>query len=449
MYNKFQTTRADADFSVISENQKLVVFLCPGPEYLFFTSGIFYAWELASRYNVILLLDFPFRKVEILDGLKKEGVIKDYLSVDTSQGTLSLITKYKKHRSYYKTSKFLFRKYQPVAIFLHSDIPPLNIYLFEEAFSKNIPRFIYKASAVLSDGNLEVDTLKMLQKVKLARKYKLPYWMAGCCYEIKLFIGYCLNYWLLPYLNKGHIFKPRLNPFRKEGRWLNCSKNYFDYSLTHTDKERKALLETTGEECNVIQFPMIQVGGKVFNFLYGSIKEQDMVLVLPTDGEADYIMKTQRVSKDIAVKRYYKKWVEAINIIADKLPSHKIGVKFKSNEDHELFKQYLARLGLGGRIIIISPAEDTNALILKSNVIVSTISTVLWWANFLQSRKCLISLDLFDNPSGNYYENVNGILHFNSTEALKNFNFSEIPPQHEKIESKVTLTQFMQTHVGL
>ncbi|MCJ7424012.1 hypothetical protein MUP01_07060, partial [Candidatus Bathyarchaeota archaeon] len=186
-----------------------------------------------------------------------------------------------------------------------------------------------------------------------------------------------------------------------------------------------------------------------FNFLYGPIREQNMVLILPTNGEADYIMKTQRVSKDIAVKRYFEKWVEAINIIADKFPSHKIGIKFKSYEDYELFKHSCYRLGLDKKTVVISPGEDTNALILKSNVIVSTISTVLWWANFLQSRKCLISLDLFNQPSGNYYENVNGILYFKDTESLKAFDFSEVPPQSDKPTSGVTLTEFMQTHVRL
>lgn len=449
MHYQSQAAQADIASSVAGKKHKSVVFLCPGPEYLFFTSGVFYAWELASLYDVVLLLDFPFRKVEILERLKKEGIIRDYLPVDTAQGTLSLITKYKKHRSYHKTSKDLFGKYQPVALFQHSDIPPLNIYLSEEAFSRNIPRFVYGASVVLSDLNIDIDTLKMLRKAQLAREYKLPYWMAGCCYEIKLSVGYCLNYWLLPYLNKGHIFRPRLNLFRRKGRWFNCSKNYRDYSFTHTDKERKALLETTGEERNVIRFPMTQVGGKVLNFLYGPIKEQNMVLVLPTNGEADCIMRSEKVSREVAINLYFGKWVEAINIIADKFPSHEIGIKFKSYEDYELFKHSCYRLGLGKKTALISPAEDTNALILKSNVIVSTISTVLWWANFLQSRKCLISLDLLNQPSGNYYDNVNGILYFKDTESLKACDFSEVPPQADKATSGVTLTEFVQTHVRL
>lgn len=431
---------------MVNRRQKPVLFFCPGPEYLFFTTGIFYVWELAQLYNVVLLLDFSFKKLEILERLKEEDIILDYLPLDCPTETVSLISKFKKHRHYCKKSKTLFKKYQPAAIIQHADIAPINIYFFEEARSQKIRRIVYTASLILSDQNSAIGILILLQKAKLAKKRKLPLWLAGYCYEIKRLTGYYINYCLLPFVNKGHFFKPRLNAVCKNGRWYNDSRNYFDHYITHSGKERKAICEITSAPVTVIQLPMTNFDDEVFDFLYGSVAQEDMILILPTSGEIDYIVKTQKTSRDVVAEHYFEKWTQAINIIAAKFPSFKVGIKFKSNEDIDLYKQYLRLSDLDGKIAVIPPEEDTNALILKSRVVVSTNSSVLWWADFLQSERVLISLDLFEQPSGNYYEDVDGVLYFNDIKSLGDFDFSTDRVQY-KNTAGITLTEFMQTHV--
>lgn len=433
---------------MVNRRQKPIVFFCPGPEYLFFTTGIFYVWELAQLYNVVLLLDFSFKKLEILERLKEEEIILDYLSLDCPAETVSLIRKFKKHRHYCKISKTFFEKYQPAAIIQHADIEPINIYFFEEARSQKICRIVYTASLVLSGQNTAIGTLILLQKAKLSKKRKLPLWLAGYCYEIKRPTGYYINYYLLPFVNKGYFFRPRLNAVCKNGRWYNNSKNYFDHYITHSEKERKAIREITSAPVTVIQLPMTHFDDEVFDFLYGSVTQENMILVLPTGGDIDCLMKSQKMSRAVAVKHYFEKWIESINIIASKFDSYKVSIKFKYNEDSDLFKHHLSLSDSNERIAIIPPEEDTNALILKSRVVVSTNSSVLWWAGFLQSERVLISLDLFEQPSGNYYEDVDGVLYFNDTKLLDDFDFSTDRVQYKKTAG-ITLTEFMQTHVSV
>lgn len=434
---------------MIDKKQKKVIFFCPGPEYLFYTSGIFYIWELALLYNVVLLLDFTFNKIEILERLKQKGVIYNYFPLDSYIGTLSIIRKYKKQKFICQISRNLFEKYQPVAIIQHNDVAPINIYFFEEACSRKVRRIIYSASLVLSDCNQDFQTHILLQKTRLAKKWKLPLWLASCCYEIKHLIGYYINYNVLPFIIKGHIFKPRLNAVGINGRWYNNSNIFIDYSLTHSEKERKSLQEIINAPVTLIQFPMIRLGNEVFEFLYGAVVQENIVLVLPTSDEIDCFMKIQKLSRSTAVKHYFNKWIEAINIIADKFPSYKVGIKFKANEDCELFERYYSLLTLNERIIIIPTEEDTTAFILLSRVVLSTNSTVLWWANFLHSERVLISLDLIEKLSGNYYEDVEGICYFNGIKLLEDYDFSRIKTQNRNPAPGITLTEFMQTHIGV
>ena len=105
-----------------NRKNKKVVFLCPGQEYLFYTSGVFYLWELADSYHVVLLLDWPFENIELLEDLKRKKILLDFVQVySPNQQGLKILDKYKKHLHYRKVSLSLVEEYKPVAIIQHSD----------------------------------------------------------------------------------------------------------------------------------------------------------------------------------------------------------------------------------------------------------------------------------------------------------------------------------------
>ena len=428
---------------------KPVVFFCPGPEYLFLTSGLYYTWELSHLYNIVLLLDFPFANFDLLDRMKTDEIILDYLPVYyPGPNAVPIYREYKRHVHYYTKSRILFEKYSPAAIFQHNDILPLNIYYFEEACRKKTTRIIYKASLILSDGNWDLEFMKLRHVLSLAKKWKLPFWLVRYYSEVKRLVGYHVNYKLFPFKNTGHIFRPRLNPIKRHGRWYNNSRNYFDYSLTHTGKERKALLDTYGESSTVVKFPVAQVGDQVFKYLYGSIAREDVILILPTDGEVAYISHRRNLPETVIYQELLRKWGEVIEIMGSKMPSYRIYVKFKSQKDSAAFERYLSASELKEKVRVIPPNTDVHKLILKASVVVSTTSSVLWWANFLRCKRVLISVDVFDLPGGNYYEDVEGVWYVNDFDALRRVDFWKRGGKERKSGVGVTLTEFMESRVG-
>jgi hypothetical protein len=70
---------------------------------------------------------------------------------------------------------------------------------------------------------------------------------------------------------------------------------------------------------------------------------------------------------------------------------------------------------------------QVQEFILKSKVIVSEVSSVLWWAKFIPD-KIIISLDLFKVPLGDHFKDEEGIYYFNDSEALRKTDLRPFSP---------------------
>ena len=117
-------------------------------------------------------------------------------------------------------------------------------------------------------------------------------------------------------------------------------------------------------------------------------------------------------------------WIEAINIIKMKFTNYSLQFKLhpltKQNPELYQIQDYIKSKCKG--IDIINPSVNAQKLIHKSQVVISDVSTVLWWANFLEKKK-IISMDLknfINSDQMKYYHNV---YYFENIEKLKNFNF--------------------------
>ncbi|RJR07493.1 hypothetical protein C4588_06685 [Candidatus Parcubacteria bacterium] len=436
----------------MTNKNKKIIFFCPGPEYLFYNTGIYCLWELSRSYSVVLLLDFPYRNLNTLKRLKEESIIEDFIEVFFNPKTrLKLFRMIQKQRNYYRISKLLFDKYQPSAIIQHNDVYPLNMYYFEEASSRNCVRIRLNASNSPDDPDNEVQRLHVMHINNLQYKFKIPYLLAFLFHAVTHLLVYLFGYYIVPFFIKGNIFKPSINPFPINKKWFNKEIYYYEHSLAYSDREKKGLIEYCGEPATAFRNPLYDVGEDVFPLIYGQIKEKNEILILLTASEIAYIAKTKAMPHEDVIQYFFIRWSRAIDILQVKYPYYKISIKLKPGQSEDIQSQYCIlakRLIEHNRNIYIIPSEEnTQKLMLEAKVIVTSYSSVLWWANHLKLSKILISLDVFDIPEGNLFSNTPGIYYFNTLEALKDFDFSNIKPRKKNLIPSLTLTEFMRRHL--
>ncbi len=436
----------------MDDKQKKTVFFCPGPEYLFYNTGIYCLWELSRSYAVVLLVDFPYSDVGKLEKLKEKGILKDYIYIYCNPSiNLKLFKMFQRHCHYYRSSKLAFNKYQPVAIIQHSGYYPLNLYWFQEASLLNCTRIRIDASNSSGDPNKDMQTMKTMQIGRLQYKFKIPYWLAFLFHYFNLITSYYFCYYIVPFVITGRVFKPNIRPFPIKKKWYRKKINYYEYSVAYSEKEKSDLIVYCGEPAISIRNPIYEVGGNVFSFIYGEINEKDEILILPTDGEVEYIKKVKKISDEEAIQYFFVRWSEAIDIMLKKFPFYKVCIKLKHSQTNDfVFQSVVNRLTERNSNISILPSnKNTQELMLRAKVILTSYSSVLWWANHLKPGKILISLDIFDIPEGDLFSNTEGICYFDSLEALAKYDFSKVSQKRKSILPELTLTEFMKKHVGV
>lgn len=430
----------------VEDVKKKTIFYCPGPEYLFYDTGINCLWELSLAYLVILLLDFPYSDINKLEQLKKKGILQDYIYAYYNPNTsLKVLRMIQRHQYYCQSSKYYFTKYKPAAILQHSDYNSLNLYWFREACTNNCIRIKIVGSHCTDEPEKDTGTIYKIHIGEKQKKYNIPYWLAYLLNNTINIMVYYSEFYIVPILLTMRFFKPNIRPFPIKNKWYSKKVRYFEYSLVFSEQVRNAFEIECGEPAKTITNPLYTVGENVHAFLFGKIEQKDEILILPTDSEAILFKQEQRISDNQIAEHFFTKWSKAINILQNKFPFYKISIKLKpSRFQDSLMKLITKRLAENIAGISILPSdENTQRLILRAKVIVSTYSSVLWWANHLKSIKTLISLDLFDTPDGALFAKTKGIHYFNSIDALEKFDFSQTSLPCKIIEHGITLTQFM------
>ncbi|WP_169703160.1 hypothetical protein [Candidatus Kuenenia stuttgartiensis] len=433
---------------------KKVIFFCPGPEYLFYNTGIYCLWELSRSYSVVLLLDFPYHDLNKLEKLKEKGIVQDYIYIFFNPTThLKLFKMFKRHWHYYRVCRFIFAKYQPTAIIQHNDYDPLNIYWFKEASFRKCKRIRFNASHSPDDPNRDIQRMQLMHINSLQNKFKIPYWLAFLFHYFNHITSYYFGYYIVPFVITGRVFKPSIRSFPIKKKWYNKKINYYEHSIAYSEKEKKGLVVYCGEPATAIRNPLYDIQEDVFFCLYGPIEEMNTILILLTASEMQYIAKAKDMPQEDVIQFFFDRWSEAIDILKNKFINYKIFLKLKPGQSRDIQFQYneLAKrlLEHNGHISIIPSEENTQKLILEAKIIVTSYSSVLWWANHLKTKKILISLDIFDIPEGDLFSNTEGICYFDSLEALAKYDFSKVSQKRKSILPELTLTAFMKKHVGV
>jgi len=179
------------------------------------------------------------------------------------------------------------------------------------------------------------------------------------------------------------------------------------------------------------------------------LREEDIILILPSYGFTSRLATEKGMSKNDIERMVSDKWIAAIRILSNKFPENRFVWKLHpASEKDQLWYKITSRIKKEYKeVTIISPKEIAEKWIIKSKVIVGDVSTIFWWANFLNS-KILISLDIFNYSSGDGMKYYEGIYYFDSLNKLVSADFREAiySRRLSKVKNRknlLTLTSFL------
>jgi len=405
--------------------EKEYILLCPGPEHLFWAGGFYLAWELSRSYHVVLVTDHPFKDLDRVMRLIGDGVLHEFIPFKPHKATfLGIRRAYLKHKYFKNLADNIFHKYRFSAIIQHTDFGPPNMYLLRKSASEKTLSILYRPSAIPKNYYNDYLLLKNTIIFRLQNNSGLSRPVASALFHMRQYFGYYFNFWLVPLMLTGDIFKPRIDSTFRKKRFLNNNPSCFDFAVIYSEREKK-IADANGDLSSVVKNPLFVFGGEANNYLFKDIVQKNIMLFLPTYGEVEMFVKSNEGNLEDMVANYASLWVEAITILQSKFHDFEACIKYHpTGPGDSLFDMVLnlIRAKKPG-IRVINRLESAEKLIVGSRVIVGSSTSALWWASELQSDKVVISLDVWGISEGGKFSDVEGIHYFQNLTHLSNHEF--------------------------
>ncbi|MHB8772536.1 MAG: polysialyltransferase family glycosyltransferase [Syntrophales bacterium] len=414
------------------EKEKPKVVLATGPLNLFWTTGLYYLWELSKQFSVVLIVDMSYQSDPSFQKLRSSLHICDTLYVPST-----LRNPFKRHRFYWESFTEIMKKHGPVFVLQHNAPYVDNIYLFNAAklSSAGCCCIVYQTSrmSMYLDKDYEARTAFGIQMA--TQQYGVPPWLAKYLYHSRNRISYYLNYYVMPLMITGRPLKPHYNIYTGK---LKCTgeelrdriRKRYDYTLTYYQPETGKMQEARGYEGDFIRIrhPAEVVGDEVHRVFY-PVGNRPVIAVMPTYGYTSRLLIDKGLDEKQVELDISQKWVEALTILLAKFPKE-YGVAWKLHPHaaaDQLWKRITSRVNerIEG-MQVLSPQTRAEELIVTSAVVVTDVSTVFWFANLLP-KKIVISLDIFGYDGGDEARYYEGVLYFDSMADLASASFNHPP----------------------
>ncbi len=405
-----------------SERKTIIMSL--GPPHLFWATGIFYLWELADIFNMVLVADGVYAKnprfLKIVDILK----IKNILFIPHTR----IIAK---HHFYNSALREFVETHKPVACFQYNKSYIDNMYIFFWClkYNRNCRKLVYQLGRMAYDWNADFAARHAadLDRITVSHR-KVPLLVARTLLQLERKIRFFLNYKLLPLVFVRKVFKPRVNVYT--GTIYDKNQiNYIDAFFVYGEGEMHELKKVHGksEKFICIIHPAATASESCLHFLYGKIIEKNTIIILPSYGYTSKLIQAAHRKDDI-VLNIAEIWIRSIGCLLHHFPGYE--VKFKCHPlslNDPFWDRVLKNILDNVEISIIPPHESAEKYIMQSKVIVGDMSTALSWASRIKS-KTVISLDIFGYGNADEGKHYEGIHYFDSLDKLirHNFNVSQI-----------------------
>lgn len=385
---------------------KPVTLLQTGPIHLFRTSGLYFLWQLQRTHRVILLAEDTYRTDSTFARALELGLVHDVRYYPTAAPI------WQRHRWLAQTCDEVARTYQPTVALLNNHVYPQNIYLIEALRRHSPCPVLVFQNGMMTTFEKFGQQLRMDQQALFASRSHLPRHLSNLAWRLKGEVSQMANYQLLPLLTCGHPFHAPFDPSQFRIRNADISGR-FDAQLSYHPIEQ----ERYGEEwapappVTLIRHPIECCGPEVWDALGFKLGSHG-IAVLPSYGFITEKINTSALPPEVAMQTVVDLWLAALKALSAAFPGHPIRWKLHPAAHRDPLMNALTR-SLADAIPnfeVFAPDQSAENLVLQSHVVVTDMSSILWWAAFV-GEKTLVSLDIFDYAGGDELKYYQGIHH--------------------------------------
>ena len=222
---------------------------------------------------------------------------------------------------------------------------------------------------------------------------------------------------------------------------MDLYKKVISKYFAYLECEAKSALSNGVQNPEIINHPLSTSGKYVNEILYGSIEEKNQILILPSSGPFDKEL-IKNKNFDSLTKFVANQYIKFFEIILLKFKNFNIKFKLHPREESTAFWSRVIKLISEKYYNIEFEKSSTNSeyLIFESKIIVSDMSTVLWWSMFL-GNKVSISLDIFNLESGKeMLQYTPDIYYIDNLEVLKKLNLT---PNKNILKKKKSVSEIL------
>ena len=428
--------------------KKPILIIQPGPLHLFWVTGVYYLWALKNKYYFVILVDNDYLKSNRFKKVIKYFDIK-HIHYQKKEKGFRLIS------HFLSTYKKIFKKFRPRKILMHNNSFIENQCLMHIAKNQDYTIDIFNYQNGRESLNMKNDRsiVTNYEVIFFYNKYKfLRYFPKISLYlaKLKQLSRYYYYYKIIPFFLTGEVFTPSFNIFSGEANKIKNNnsykliKKYFVYleveAKTYREIEARNITEFEYSNCEIINHPLYTYGKQANNILYGKIIVKNKTLIAPSAGLIGSLG-VKGLADNIITNFIADKYIDSIKILLKKFPNYSIIFKLHPMEvGDNLWINIIDKISQKIKNIeFIKKNINIEKLILESRIIVSDVSSVLWWTIFLKN-KTAISLDVFNIVKGDEMFGYEPSVHYiHSLNKLKKANFFK----KIKITNKKSITKFI------
>ena len=376
-------------------------------------------YEIAQVYPVVLLLDEEIDEETkaVLQDKKLFPKLEKIILIPRYVDSKSNI--FKKNRDLCRLFKKIVYLYKPDIVIASNDFFSSRLYLMRFAKRINAVTFSIQASP-------ELDSASIRKNVDLINAHlRFPGFFPKCLcsflVQCRKYVGHFLYHWILP------IFAGQLPLLGKSSYILRKGKSGMrdaDYQIVFSEREYNIHVKegVPAEKIYILKHPMERHSTREFfeKVLLNSEKyktnEKTVVLLIPSE-EISFRRKDDSL---ISKKERQEERIKIVKLVAETLKDWKIFIKPHPNfKDYEKAKEVFE--SVSDSVEFVNPQEPSDKYMKMSEIIVGlpkSVSAVLFTSSLLFHEKAILSLDLSEELSGDFYKDFDGIEYIDSEEKL-------------------------------
>lgn len=397
------------------------IFLMPGPMHLFWTTGVFWLFELSKKGNlVIFIYDERYLNDEKFNKIKELPFVLEVIFFDYSRN------KFLKHYNLKQKISERLKFYNPNEVWMNHQSYVENQYLLHLSGNlKETKIIIYQNGRESLNIKNDFNAIQQNEIDNFLVKYHLNKGMhsiVNYLFKYKYLYLFIMEYYLLPFIFLGDIFYPVMNVYTGEYYKNNIEKWNKNkcYWFGYLEREIYEYNKINISKLQKVNHPLLTTLEYVYNYLYKIDKNKNQILILPSYGFTNLLLKNK--NKNDVIFLVFKGWYETILVLKQYYIGFAIYIKLHpASFSDPIWEKIISLLFAEFEDLnIISPKESAEFHIIESKVIVGDVSSTLWWAGFLQ-EKIVISMDIFGYPGGDEmkeYSDELGINYFTSANSL-------------------------------